>query len=145
MTDTLKRYLEIKEQMSKYFSTENGFFFAFSKEDFVKGQKEIQKHGWLTPDDKLISIGSGGYTVRRAFDKMEAFMADCDKQIASECSAQEVYNYQYGNFESDYAADGDLQAMRVVLQHFGKDKLTEIKRGQCAYYSIDEIINNKKE
>ena len=45
----------------------------------------------------------------------------------------------------DYAADGDLQAMRTVLQHFGKNKLSEIKRGQRAYYSIDEIINNKTE
>lgn len=142
---TLEKYLEIKKEMSEYFSLENGFFFAFTKDDFVEGQKELQKIGWFTSADKLISIGAGGFTVRRAFDKMEAFMSECDKKIANECNAQEVYDYQYNNFESDYASDGDLQAMRIVLQHFGKDKLSKIKRGQCAYYSIDEIINNKTE
>ena len=142
--ETLKRYLEIKEQMSAYFSLGNGFFFAFSEKDFVEGQNELKKRGWFNPTDKLISIGGGGYTVRRAFDKMKAFMDECEKKIANECSAQEVYDYEYSNFESDYASDGDLQAMSVVVSYFGKDKLSEIKRGQCAYYSIDEITNKFK-
>lgn len=137
------KYQELKDKLSSYFSAENGFFFAFNEKQFKEGKEQIRKYGHLSEGEKLVRIAGGGFTTRKAYEKYTSFFDAIKKQIATECNPQEIYDYEYFNFESMYAPNGDLDAMKVVLGYFGEEKLKQIARKECAYYSIEEIINYK--
>lgn len=47
---------------------------------------------------------------------------DAEKQIAKECKPQEVYFYEYNNFECMYDWDGDANAWGRVIAIFGLER-----------------------
>lgn len=142
--ETLKKYLEYKEKLRNYCSNKTGFFWAFSEQDLIEGQKKIHELGWFNKGEKLCRIQGGGFATKRAIDKFKEFSDEISNKIKNECNPQEIYECEYNNYESDYAADGDLNALLIVADYFGKEKLSEIKRGYASYYSIEDIISSKK-
>lgn len=137
--ETISKYIRLKNQLGEYCTESNGFFFAFDKKQFEDGKTAIQKRGWLKEGEKLCRIQGGGFATKRAIDKFFAYSDEISNQIKNDCDAQEIYDYEFNNYESDIAPDGDLEAMKIVLSYFDEDKLNEIKRKR-AYYTIAEIL-----
>jgi len=64
-----------------------------------------------------------------------------DKAIPQECDPQEVYFYEYNNHECMLAWDGDLEAIRLVIDYFGEETARKIVRYE-ACKSIDQITKS---
>lgn len=60
-------------------------------------------------------------------------------QVAKECDPQEVYFYEFNNYECMYAFDGDEEAIRTIINYFGVDVARTIHRVDAAH-SIDYLL-----
>lgn len=61
------------------------------------------------------------------------------EQVAKECDPQEVYFYEFNNFECMYGYDGDEEAIRKVIEFFGVEVAEHIKRHDVVH-SIKSIM-----
>lgn len=76
----------------------------------------------------------------RGLNKGDALSYDnLKEQVAKECDPQEVYFYEFNNFECMYAYDGDEEAIRKVIEFFGVETAEHIKRYDVAH-SIKSIM-----
>lgn len=66
------------------------------------------------------------------------FTQDTKHRIKNECDPQEVYFYEYNNHECMISWDGDLEAIRLIIDTWGKDVAATIKRYN-ANSSIEDI------
>lgn len=124
------KYLEIKAQQPEMFEC----FFAFSDEQLAKGKAEKIPEG-----KKIFSGGMGLYGTREGIDKLLAFYDSISEQIGKECDPQEVYNYEFNNYECGYLHD-DTEAIKLVVSYFGEERAAKVKRRNgCAHVGINNL------
>lgn len=134
---TVKRYREIKDiqpDCSKF-----GVFFAFSREQFDEGYKGLINHGHIKDGDKVLRGPAGLFGTKKGIENFIGFYETRDKAIPIECDPQEVYFYEYNNHESMIAWDGDLEAIKIIIDIWGADVARQIKRYNASM-SVDNII-----
>ncbi len=136
---TLKRYSELKEQGNTVSFDKIGVFAAFSNEQFKEGYDRLVKLGHIKDGDKVYHLCGGCYGTKEGYERLAAFYDGIEKIIQSECDPQEVYYYEYNNYECCIAYDGDYDAMKQIILTFGKEAASKVKRFR-AMYTIDEII-----
>lgn len=85
---------------------------------------------------------TGTFGTDAGLDAFFNFYKESRSAIPRECDPQEVYFYEYNNYESMYAWDGDLEAIKIIISYWGADVAHNIKRYNASK-SIDDIINNK--
>lgn len=124
---TIAHYLELRHKHPD--SKKYGIFFAFSNQQFEEGKEEMRKLGLYKDGQKIYSIGAGGYGVdKKLIDDFFGFYQHQDDIIAQECDPQEVYFYEYNNFECMLDWDGDKRAYELVEGIFGKEVASKIQR-----------------
>jgi hypothetical protein len=97
-------------------------FFAFDNKQFEEGKAKINV------GDKKIYRATGGLFgtsegIQKLFNDYEAI----DREIAKECTPQDVYNYEWDNHECCISYD-DTSTMEIVVRIFGKERAKEVKR-----------------
>lgn len=137
---TIRRYREIQDQHPK--CDEFGVFFAFSKKQYNEGVARLKELGFIKDESELRQDRLGGLIgtaegIRGFLD----FYKERDKAIPVECDPQEVYFYEFNNYESMYAWDGDLEAIKVIIEHWGAEVARSIIRFD-ACKSIDAIVKS---
>lgn len=110
-------------------------FCAFTDEQFEKGAASIRP---LREGEKYVHYGAGIFGTRDGIKSYLAYSRDINDRIAKECDPQEVYCYEYNNFESCINYEGDLDAIRVIRDIFGIDVAHRIKR-MNAFYDLDDL------
>ncbi|MDY5812914.1 MAG: hypothetical protein SPJ97_00065 [Bacteroides sp.] len=75
-------------------------------------------------------------------ERLLDFYHNIRRTIAQECDPQEVYCFEFNNYESAISYDGDMEAMRVVIDFFGMEAAKHINRF-CACQSIEEIMKEE--
>lgn len=135
---TLERYLELKNIKQNAPLKELGIFFAFSKKQFLEGYNNLVAEGRIKDGDKVVRGIGGAFGIKGAFLKLIQFRETQDEIIRAECSPQEVYWCEYNNYESCISYDGDKDAIRVIIDIFGKKTARTIKRIRD-FYNIDDI------
>ena len=97
-------------------------FFAFNNQQFAEG---IAKHS--LEGKKLCSAGAGLYGTREGITQLFNDYKKIRQGVAKHCDPQEVYDYEHDNHECSYTGD-DEEAIRIVVQTFGKDIAKTVKR-----------------
>ena len=133
---TIELYKSLKEELRRTpKGFENEIFFAFTKKQFQEGMDKL-------PEDaknlKIYQFGGVGFGTKRAIDATCKQEDEIYKRIVNECDPQEVYYYEYNNYESCISWSGDENAIRKVMSYFGEEVARTIKRMR-AFYTIDEI------
>lgn len=132
---TIKRYEKLKDERDSCDLSKFDMFCAFSKKQFEENRKTIRP---LKDGEKYVSFGAGVFGTRDGIEKYLAFSESINKRIAEECDPQEVYCYEFNNYECCIAYDGDVNAIRLVADYWGWDKAREIERWN-GFYSIDYL------
>lgn len=118
---TINRYIEIR---STHPSPDDfGCFFAFDNEQYDRALAEAISAGRIREGEKLYhhpSISGLHGTAEGIAAFIKAY-ADRDAAIPVECDPQEVYFYEWNNYETMYSWDGDAEAIRVIIARFGVD------------------------
>lgn len=123
---TIRRYREIREEMSRY---NNGIFYAFSNKQFEEGVAGLKGKGLWREGEKLVRDRMGGYGYQSMFDERDKAIDAMWNKIAEECDPCEIYAVEYNNYECCIAWEGDEQAWRLVCEIFGTERCeNEIKR-----------------
>lgn len=123
---TIARY---KSLLNQHPDTEKyNVFFAFSRESFSIHVDALLQGGKIKSDEEIYSYGSGLYGTKEGICGFMNYYDERDKMIAEECDPQEVYFYEYNNHECMYSWDGDLDAIKVIINLFGKDIANNIIR-----------------
>ena len=110
-------YYEIKSEITTYNNPE--VFYAFSNESFSKQAKEL-------PEGEKISKGfvGGQYGTHKGLSEMLDHIKAVENKIKENCTAQEIYNYEYANHECGYTGD-DSEAMEIMRSYVPN---AEVKR-----------------
>lgn len=137
---TIDRYVELVNEESNVDISKFDMFVAFTVKGFKEEAKKIRP---LKKGEKYVSIGGGIFGTRDGVDKYFDFLKSIDKKIAAECDPEEVYVYEYNNYESAIAYDGDMDAIKTVASYFGWDVAKKIKRF-TAYHSFEEMMGGNK-
>lgn len=132
---TIKRYKELLDERDSCDLSKFDMFCAFSKRQFEENRKTIRP---LKDGEKYVDFGAGVFGTRDGIEKYLAFSDSIKKRIAEECDPQEVYCYEFNNYECCIAYDGDANAIRLVADYWGWDKAREIERWN-GFYSIDYL------
>lgn len=111
-------------------SKECGVFFAFNNQQFEEGRQELIQNGKIKEGDKICSFPdvNGMFGTKDGITKFLNFYDDREKRISEVCDPQEVYFYEYNNFECMISWDGDEDAYRIVEQTFGKEAAKKVQR-----------------
>lgn len=134
---TVKRYREIQDAHAD--CDKCGVFFAFSNEQFDEGYKRLIELGHIKEGDKVLRGPAGMFGTEKGLDDYFDFYENRDKAIPKECDPQEVYFYEYNNHESMISWDGDLEAIKIIIDIWGADVARKIKRYNVSM-SVDNII-----
>lgn len=139
---TIERYHEIQTQHHN--CDKLGVFFAFSNEQFDEAIERLTKLGKINEktEIKYVKHGMGLYGTSEGLDAYFTFYEHRKRLVKDDCDPQEVYLYEYDNFESMYAWDGDEEAIKVILSYWGVDTAKKIKRYNDAK-TIEQIMKNK--
>lgn len=135
---TLNRYQELCREREETDVSKFRCFFAFSQEQLEQGQRSIK----LKPNEKLVSFGGGGFGVEDGVNKYFAHLNEVQNRIRTECDPQEVYCYEFNNYESFIAFDGDVDAIRLIAAIWGQEAASRIKRFS-PFYSLKTIFEEK--
>ena len=103
-------------------------FFAFSIKQFDEGLAGINKkfNTNLEVKDLVASIG-GMVGVKEDISEFFRRINEKNKKIPELFSAQDVYDYEFGNHECDYVCD-DKEAINIVVEFFGTGLAKKVKR-----------------
>lgn len=138
---TIARYREIKEGHP---CIENyGCFFAFGQEQFNENLAVAISAGRIKEGEKIYSHPAGLYGTREGITAYLAWYEERDKAIPAECDPQEVYFYEYNNYECMYDWDGDINAVKAVIGHFGVDAARALAVRFNAV-DIDKVLTRDK-
>lgn len=137
---TLDKYISIKEERREVDFTKFDCFCTFKEEEFYKERQRLIDKGKLKDGEKLVQLIGGVYGTRDGAKRLAEYYKSKREQIAKECDPQEVYCYEFNNYESCIAYDGDKEAITLIIDYWGKEIAEGIKRKR-ALYSIEEIIN----
>lgn len=138
--ETLSEYHRLNDERSKCDLKKFDMFCAFSDEQFARNSKTIRP---LREGEKYVSFGAGVFGTRDGIERYIAYSDDIDRQIRERCDPQEVYCYEFNNYESCIAYDGDVSAIRLIIQLFGYETAAKIKRA-CAFYSLESLKGGKE-
>jgi hypothetical protein len=112
-----------------------GVFFAFSDKQLQEG---LEKFGYKKSD--IVHVNIPGLGLFGPKEKCEAFLGEYEKRaerVSNECNPQDVYDYEFGNYECDYTGT-DEEAIGIVVSTFGKEKAKTVFRRHYRV-SIDDI------
>lgn len=124
---TIERYRQIQDEQPD--SEEHGIFWAFNNKQFDDGLEKMKERGLYKDGSTVFSIGNGGYGVsRELIDKFFDFYKDRKKRVAAECDPQEVYLYEYNNYECMIDWDGDKKAYDAIVDIYGEEIAKGITR-----------------
>lgn len=137
---TLDHYCDLKKAMNEHRHPEVEF--AFGKEQFDKMLSILKPK--LKEGEKIIAFGSGGFATPYGYNQLVKFYDEMNERIKNECDPQEVYVYQYNNYECCIAYEGDTHAIKYVLDIFGEEKCRTIKRYRVQM-TIDQLLLNEVE
>ncbi|NBA74560.1 hypothetical protein GOQ04_03330 [Emticicia sp. ODNR4P] len=118
-------YSEIKKMHPELKSC----FFAFNEQQLQEGIKEHNLEG-----QKLYQGAHGLIGTKEGIANYLTFYEKREERIRTECTPQDVYNYEYWNHECDYVGD-DEEAVKIVISIYGNEIARTIKR-KYAFYSI---------
>lgn len=135
---TLNCYHELCKERDETDVSKFRCFFAFSKKQLEQGQMSIN----LKPNERLVSFGVGGFGVEDGVNKYFAYLHEVLNRIKTECDPQEVYCYEFNNYESFIAFDGDVNAIRLIEAIWGQETASKVKRFS-AFYSLEELFGEK--
>lgn len=127
---TIKHYIELKKELDECDVQKFDMFFAYNNKQFCKGLDTIRP---LVENESIYEFGLGVYGTKDGIDKYVAFCKNVKKRIAEECDPQEVYCYEFNNYESFIAYDGDANAIRLIAEYWGWDIAAKIKRYSHSY------------
>lgn len=137
---TLLRYRELCEERSKVDMKQFDCFFAFNNEQFEQGLKSIRP---LKEGEKLVRLYGGGFATKDGAERLAEYYRSIEEKIKQECDPQEVYCYEYNNYESCIAYDGDANAIRLIIDYWGEEVARKIVR-KSAFYSIDGLLSKSE-
>ena len=124
---TLKRYIELsQEDICKGIK---GLFFAFNDEQFESGK---EKAG-IKEGEKVYRFCSGGFASKEGLEQLKKAINDRNDLIKAECSAQEVYWFEYNNHECMLSTEGDYDAIANIISIFGIETAKQIDRVDGLY------------
>lgn len=132
---TLSEYHRLNEERNHVDLAKFDLFCAFSDEQFERNSKTIRP---LREGEKYVRVGGGIFGTADGYEKYVAYSDEIDRQIRENCDPQEVYCYEYNNYESCIAYDGDTNAIRLIIALFGFETAAKIKRFS-AFYSLDSL------
>lgn len=111
-------------------------FYAFGNEQFARNKKAAG----IADDAKLYHAGAGLYGTKEGLDKFMKGIDDNLALIPKECNPQDVYDYEFDNFECGYIND-DTQAIKLVVSFFGEEVAKTVKRREsCHLADIDDLF-----
>lgn len=123
------KYQEIKEKF--YDLKQKGIFYAFGDDQFIEG---LRKEGYINEDEtledfhkkgiKLMSDGMGGYGTKEAFDARQKLLESIDDEIRENCTAEEIFCYEWWNHESGLTYDYSA-ALSITRCYFPEFKVTQ--------------------
>ena len=119
MKTTTERYKEILQEQPIL----NKCFFAFSEKQFE--EEKIKAN--IRDNEKILSANGGLFGTQEGLDEMIAFCQKKKTRIATECNPQDVYNYEWNNYECMITYD-DEEAIKQVIFYFGTEGAKNIKR-----------------
>lgn len=119
---TLDRYHELKDKQRNF--SDPCMFYAFSNEQYEQGEKIAKQH--MQPGEEILRGRYGMFATQAAYNRWVKHVTECDQRIKAECDPQEVYCYEYNNYECCISWEGDEEAIKVVRAIFGED--VEVKR-----------------
>ena len=111
-------YTEIKDKQPEM----KNCFFAFNNEQFYEGKKKAG-----IENEKIFDGGYGLYGTKEGLNNLKEFYENQSKEIKEKCNPQKVYNYEFTNHECEYVGC-DEEAIKIVVDYFGKKKANKIKR-----------------
>lgn len=120
-----------------------GIFAAFSDEQFKEGYERMVRLGHIKDGDKVYHLAAGCYGTKEGFERLTTYYEDIENTIRAECDPQEVYYYEYNNFECCIAYDGDYDAMKQIILTFGEDAARNVRRLR-PLIPMDEIIRKTR-
>lgn len=132
---TLSEYHRLNEEVRNCDLSKFDMFCAFSKEQFETNRKTIRP---LRDGEKYVSFGAGVFGTRDGIDRYIEFQAERNRLISERCDPQEVYCYEFNNFESCVAYDGDVNAIRLIIDLFGLERAKQVRRF-CAFYDLNDL------
>ncbi len=112
------KYTDIKKEQP----TLENVFFAFSQKQFEEG---LKKHNLKREDIRKGFAGALG--TQEGLNNMVKFYNEKSEKITKECKPQDVYNYEFINYECDYISD-DQEAIQIVKDYFGIEGAKKIVR-----------------
>ena len=120
-------------------------FFAFGDWQFHEGLRRFGvEEGFKSGSVKICHAGAGLYGTREGLDEYFQTLKDrtaADRaEIREKCTAQDVYEVEYNNYECMYDWDGDLRALGRVQFWFGTDAVRRIRRKGYAGMSIEAAL-----
>lgn len=134
---TIDRYRELRSQHPDCY--ECGCFWAFSDKQFAEGYAILVKRGHIKDGDKLVRTNATGlFGTREGINRMHEFYYDIKQKIKIECVPQEVYFEEYNNHECMIAWDGDEEAIKIIVDIWGKEIAKSLIRFNASV-DIDNI------
>lgn len=134
---TLSEYHRLNEERRTADLSKFDMFCAFSDEQFERNSKTIRP---LRDGEKYVSFGAGVFGTKDGIERYLKFSDDISRQISERCDPQEVYCYEFNNYESCIAYDGDVNAIRLIIELFGVERAATVKRF-CAFYPLESLSN----
>lgn len=135
---TLKAYQAIRKEQYEHVHPETCWEFSDIKKVFAK-LKPLMKEG-----EKIIQFANGGFATPKGWEMMKAYWKSIDERIRKECDPQEVYFYEFNNYESAINWEGDTDAIEIILRIYGPDVARTIKRFNKKL-TIDQLLLNDVE
>lgn len=138
---TLSEYKRLNDELNNCDLQKFDMFCAFSDEQFARNSKTIRP---LQEGEKYATLGAGVFGTKDGIKRYLAYSEDIDRQIRERCDPQEIYCYEFNNYESCIAYDGDLNAIRLIIGLFGSETAATIKRFS-AFYSLESLMKGGTE
>ena len=139
---TLDRYRELSDEHPSLISCD--CFCAFGQKQFDEGYASLVKKGAIKKGDKVVRSVGGIFGTREGLNRLYAFYEERTKRIAAECDPQEVYFYEWNNHESMINYEGDLEAIRIIINTWGEDAARSIYRiPSRAFCPVDKAFDDE--
>lgn len=124
----MNKYYEYKENKKNGINNFEGLFWAFNEEQFKEGAKKVG----ATEQNKIVSIGAGGYVLKSRVKEFLKVMKDLKTGLKTKLRAKSFFYdamyYELCNHEYCITMDTTeaLETLKIDEEWIEKNKLTEI-------------------